>query len=109
MKAFPWILAGVSIGAAVAYIVMNAPEPQYATGSDDVEDAARNTSTWGTKQRVSGTGSSLVGKVKEGFGKVTGDQDTESEGLVDQAAGTVKDTVGKVAEAAGQTIHDLNR
>ena len=109
MKSFSWILAGIGIGAFIAYIVMNTPEPQYSTGSSDVEDAALRTSAWGGKQRVTGTGGNLVGKVKGGVGNLTGNDDLAGEGVVDQAVGAVKDTVGELGQAAGKTLHDLNR
>ena len=108
MKSFPWILAAVALGLA-AYVVVNTPAPQAATGSDDVEDAARKTSQWGSKKRITGTGGDLLGKVKEGFGNVTGDQDTAAEGVGEQIVGKVKDAAGQVAQAAGQTIHELNK
>lgn len=108
MKNFPWILAATAFGLAV-YVVLNQPSPRYATGSSDVEDAADKTSLWGTKQRVTGTGSGLLGKAKEGVGNLTGDDQLAGEGVADQVAGTVKDGAGQVAHAVGQTIHDLNR
>lgn len=106
MKALPWIIAGVAFGA-VAYYIANQPEPQYASG--DVEDAAFKSNVWGGKQRIQGTGGSLVGKAKEGFGRATGNDDLQAEGIGDQVVGTVKDAAGKVAGAVGDTLHDLNR
>jgi uncharacterized protein YjbJ (UPF0337 family) len=108
MKALAWVIAGVGVGVA-AYIVLNQPGPQYATGDDDLEYAANRTSLWGSKQRLSGTGGNLAGKIKEGFGRVTGDDQLADEGAADQLVGAVKDTVGKTAQVAGQAIHDLNR
>jgi uncharacterized protein YjbJ (UPF0337 family) len=108
MKALPWIFAGVGVGI-VAYIALNQPGPQYATGDDDVEYAADRTTLWGSKQRLHGRGGGLAGKLKEGVGRVTGDDQLAAEGVADQLAGGVKDTAGKVAQVAGQTIHDLNR
>ena len=109
MKTLSWILAGMGAGAVLAYIVMTQPRPAAATGWDSVEDAAANTFGWGTKNRVSGTGTNVAGKVKEGVGKLTGNPDLADEGVADQAVGSVKDAVGAVAQAAGETIHDLNR
>ncbi len=108
MKNLPWIIAAIGIGAA-AYVVMNTPGPEYATGNDNVEGAARRTSQWGSKSRLGGTGTSVVGKLKEGVGRVTGNADLANEGVGDQIAGGVKKAAGAVAQAAGQTIHDLNR
>jgi uncharacterized protein YjbJ (UPF0337 family) len=108
MKNLPWILAAVGLGVA-AYIVINTPGPEYATGNDSIEDAARKTSVWGSKNRVTGTGTRLGGKLKEGIGNLTGNPDLANEGLADQVAGSLKDAAGSVAQAAGQTLHDLNR
>lgn len=108
MKALPWIFAAVGIAAA-AYVVANTPGPEYATGNDDIEGAARRTSVWGSKSRISGSSTHLVGKLKEGFGNATGNPDLANQGVVDQVAGSVKNAAGAVAQAAGQTIHDLNR
>jgi uncharacterized protein YjbJ (UPF0337 family) len=108
VKAIPWIIAGIGVGIA-AYVVLNQPGPQSATGNDDVEEAAGKTTLWGSKQRLYGTGGNLAGKLKEGIGRITGDDQLADEGVADQVVGAVKDTAGRVAQAAGQTIHDLNR
>jgi uncharacterized protein YjbJ (UPF0337 family) len=108
MKALPWFLAAVGIGL-VAYVVINAPGPEYATGSDTVEDAAFNTSVFGSKTRIRGAGGKFVGKAKEVLGNATGNADLANEGVGDQVIGAVKDAAGSVAQAAGQTLHDLNR
>jgi uncharacterized protein YjbJ (UPF0337 family) len=108
MKSLPWVIAATALGIA-AYVVINTPGPEYATGSDSVEDAARGTSQWGSKSRVKGTGTNLFGKAKEAVGNVTGNQDLANEGVGDQIVGKVKDAAGSVAQAAGQAIHDLNK
>ena len=108
MKTFAWLAAGIGVGLAV-YLIANGPEFQYATGSDNLEDAARNAAGWGTKQRATGLGGNVVGRVKEGLGNLTGNPDLADEGLGDQIEGNVREGVGKFAQAAGQTLHDLNR
>src|SRR5579862_8461043 len=108
MKTFAWLVAGIGIGLAV-YLVANAPGPEYATGSDNLEDAANKTFGWGAKQRATGLGNGVVGRVKEGLGNLTGNPDLADEGVADQVAGDVREGVGKFAQAAGQTLHDLNR
>jgi uncharacterized protein YjbJ (UPF0337 family) len=108
MKALTWVIAGVGAGIA-AYVVLNQPGPQYATGDNDVEYAASRATLWGSKQRISGIGGGLAGKLKEGIGRATGNEQLAGDGVTDQIAGAVKDTAGKAAQAAGQTIHDLNR
>jgi uncharacterized protein YjbJ (UPF0337 family) len=108
MKNLPWFLAAVGLGLA-AYVVLNTPGPEYATGSDTVENAARRTSLAGSKARIRGVGGKFVGKAKEAFGNATGDPDLADEGLGEQIVGHVQDAAGSLAQAAGQTIHDLNR
>jgi uncharacterized protein YjbJ (UPF0337 family) len=108
MKALPWILAGVGVGL-VTYFALNQPGLQYATGDPDVEDAADKTALWGSKQRVAGAGASIFGKVKEGVGRVTGDDQLAGEGVGDQLAGAVRDTAGSVAQVAGNVLHEVNR
>jgi uncharacterized protein YjbJ (UPF0337 family) len=108
MKALTWVIAGVGAGIA-AYIVLNQPGPRYATGDDDVEYAAGRAALWGSKQRISGIGGGLAGKLKEGIGRATGNEQLAGDGVTDQFAGAVKETAGKAAQVAGQTIHDLNR
>jgi len=100
MKNLPWVLAAVGLGLAV-FVVVNTPGPEYATGLDSVEDAARGVGRWGSKARIGGAGNRVVGKVKEVFG--------DDEGLGEQVVGQVQDAAGTLAQAAGQTIHDLNR
>ena len=108
MKTLPWIVAGVGTAVA-AYFWMNKPGMQYATGSDSVEGAAGRTSLWGSEQRVKGLAAGLLGKVKQGLGRVTGDDSLAGEGMVDRAAGSVANALGATAQAAGQTLHDFNR
>ncbi|MBB5060218.1 uncharacterized protein YjbJ (UPF0337 family) [Granulicella aggregans] len=108
MKVLPWILVGVSIGL-LAFFALNEPNPQYATGSEDVEDAAGKASQWGSKQRASGLGHNVVGKVKEGFGGATGNNDLAVEGATERVVGVVKDVAGQTAHAVGKTLHELNR
>ena len=108
MKGLGWILATVGAGAVVAYVLLN-QQPVADTGWNSVEDAAGKTWGWGSKNRLAGAGTNVAGKVKEGFGRLTGDADLADEGVADQAVGTVRDAVGAVAQAAGDTIHQLNR
>jgi uncharacterized protein YjbJ (UPF0337 family) len=108
MKALPWILAAVALGAA-AYVMANTPGPEYATGLDTLEDAARGASQWGSKNRLRGAGGKFVGKAKEALGDLTGNPDLADEGTGDRLVGSIKDAAGAVAQDAGQAIHDLNR
>ncbi len=108
MKALSWILAAAGI-SVVVYLIVNAPSAQYASGDPDVEDAANKTSAWGSRQRVTGTGGSLLGKAKQGLGDLTGNDQLAGEGVVDETVGTVKDAAGQAAHAVSDTLHDLNR
>jgi uncharacterized protein YjbJ (UPF0337 family) len=108
MKPFLWILAGITTGIA-AYVILNALSPPYATGSDDVDDAANKAAWWGTKQRVTGRATGLAGKMKENVGRVTGDDRLTAEGGVDQVAGAVKNAAGQTAAALSDTARELNR
>jgi uncharacterized protein YjbJ (UPF0337 family) len=111
MKALPWILTGlgIGIGAVVVHVLYHESEPAYARGYSSVEDAAHTTFDWGTKQRVTGKGESIVGKVKEGLGRVTGDSTLADDGATDSLIGDAKNAAGKLGHAVGETIHDLNK
>ena len=109
MKTLPWIIAGVGVGAALAYVILNEPRPQAETGWDSVENAADRAWRLGSKARFSGAGTRAAGKLKEGLGRVVGDSDLVDEGVADQAVGAVKSGAGALAHAVGETIHDLNR
>ena len=50
------------------------------------------------KDRVEGSAKNMGGKVKEGFGKLTGDSKTEADGKADQAEGKVQNTVGGIKD-----------
>ena len=109
MRALPWIIAGVGIGVGVTILLFNESEPEYATGYDGVESAARKTFGWGTKKRAEGKLRVIAGAIKEGAGKLTGDDQMAAEGAADRVVGQVKDAAGQLGHAAGETIHDLNR
>ena len=51
------------------------------------------------KDRVKGSATNVCGKVKEGAGKVTGDEKLKSEGVLDQAKGKVQNAVGSIKDA----------
>jgi uncharacterized protein YjbJ (UPF0337 family) len=108
MKLLPWMVAAAGLGFA-AYVVFTRSAMEYATGPGDAEDAARTAFGWGTKQRAFGVGGQLSGRLKEGVGRITGNDHLAGEGVADQAAGLAKDAAGSVAQAVGRTIHELNR
>ena len=87
-------------------------EPRFSkseTGIEGVEEAANKAWRWGTKKRFGGGADTLVGRCKEGVGRVTGDDDLAEEEVTDQAVGAMKDGAGRWGHAVGETIHDLNR
>ncbi len=108
MNKFMWILGVTCLGAA-AYVLFSdrlATDAGTGYGADDLGD---NVSQWGTRQRVKGTGGVLGGKLKQGLGKLTGDDRTESEGYLDEAGGRVTDAAGQAAHAVSDTIADLTK
>lgn len=105
MNKFLWLLGGTTLALAV-FAILNGPDTVPADG---VERAAGSLAGWGTKQRASGTGGKLLGKVEEVAGKVLGDRDTSDQGAFDQATGAVRDAAGQTAQALGDTIHQLNK
>ena len=109
MRALPWIIAGIGIGVGVTILLFNESEPEYATGYDGVESAARKTFGWGTRKRAEGKMGLVKGSIKEGVGKLTGDDQMADEGAADRVIGNVKDAAGQLGHAVGETIHDLNR
>ena len=108
MKALPWIVAGIGVGI-LAYIAFANRELWYVIESDGIEKAARKTFGWGTRQRAAGTGGQVIGKLKEGLGRVSGDGDLAAVGLADQIGGAARGAVGSVAQAAAEMMHDLKR
>ncbi len=50
------------------------------------------------KDRAKGSATNIGGKVKEGAGKLTGDQKLKSEGKGDQAKGKIQNAVGSIKD-----------
>jgi uncharacterized protein YjbJ (UPF0337 family) len=59
------------------------------------------------ENRIEGTARNLGGKVQEGFGKVTGNAQTQAEGIVNQAAGTAQNFYGQAADTARETASSV--
>ena len=51
------------------------------------------------KDRVEGSATNMGGKIKEGAGKLTGDEKLKNEGVVDQVKGKVQNAVGGIKDA----------
>ena len=49
--------------------------------------------------RVEGAGKEMGGKLKEGAGKLTGDEKLKAEGRMDQVEGKVQNTVGGIKDS----------
>lgn len=107
MKRQVWI--PLALGIVATYIFLDRRATRYAAEYDELDRAADRTDLWGGKQRIAGTGRGLLGKLKEGVGRITGDEHLAGEGAVDQVAGAVQDTAGKVANTASDTIREFNR
>ncbi len=105
MNKFMWILGATCLGVA-AYVLISdaAANRRTADGLDDLSDDVSN---WGTKNRVKGTGGVLGGKLKQGFGKLTDDEDLQGEGVVDEGVGRVKDIAGQAAHAVSDAVAGL--
>ena len=50
------------------------------------------------KDRMKGSATNVGGKVKEGAGKLTGDQKLKAEGKGDQAKGKVQNVIGSIKD-----------
>jgi uncharacterized protein YjbJ (UPF0337 family) len=107
MKRQVWI--PLALGIVATYIFLDRRATRFASEYDEFDEAADKTGLWGSKQRVAGSGRSLLGKLKEGVGRITGDEGLADHGVVDQVAGAVQDTAGKAATAASDTIREFNR
>ena len=59
------------------------------------------------KDELDGKTDRLKGEIKQGVGKVTGDQKLHDEGVADEAAGRVEEGFGKARRKVGDAIHDV--
>jgi uncharacterized protein YjbJ (UPF0337 family) len=60
------------------------------------------------ENRLSGTARNVGGKIEEGFGKATGDTDTQVKGKINQAAGAAQDLYGQTTDAARDAAGNLD-
>jgi uncharacterized protein YjbJ (UPF0337 family) len=58
------------------------------------------------KDRIEGAAREAKGKIKETFGKVTGDAKTEGEGKAEKVAGKVQNVVGGAKDALRDAARD---
>ena len=59
------------------------------------------------RDELKGKTTDLKGKLKEGVGKATGDEELREEGQMDQAEGKVQDAWGRGKRRVGEAIEDL--
>ena len=58
---------------------------------------------WNLNER-NGKVDQVTGKVKQAFGRLTGDNDLKAEGQVDETVGKVEAAVGRASHKAGDAI-----
>jgi uncharacterized protein YjbJ (UPF0337 family) len=104
MRAGSLLLTGIGVGAVLTYALFYESTLQQEAEFDGVEDTANRMRRWGTEKRLGAGADTLVGRMKEGIGRIAGDN-----GIEDQVVGGAKNTVGRWGQAAGETVHDLNR
>jgi uncharacterized protein YjbJ (UPF0337 family) len=56
------------------------------------------------EDRMTGTAKNLGGKVEEGFGRATGDRQTQFQGKATQLEGTLQDLYGQAKDTAAETV-----
>lgn len=56
------------------------------------------------QDRIKGAGDQMKGKIKEGAGKLTGDEKLKTEGKVDQAKGKVENAIGGAKDKVRETL-----
>ncbi|MCC7268765.1 MAG: CsbD family protein [Caulobacteraceae bacterium] len=56
------------------------------------------------KDQIEGAAKDLKGSLKQGVGKVTGDERLRAEGAVDKAAGKIQKGVGALKDAARDAL-----
>ncbi len=103
MKKVLWFLTAASLGFAVYVLLKDSPLTAAANGNDPSGAVGR----WGTKERVSGTGNQLGGKLKQGIGEALGNEKLQGSGVVDQVKGAAQDLAGKAAQTANDAAQEL--
>src|ERR1051326_572124 len=81
--------------------------PRLRQKNDETEQSRGlgrfQTSLWRNimdENRLTGTARNLGGKVQEGFGRVTGDTQTQAEGIANQVTGAAQDLYGRARDGA---------
>jgi uncharacterized protein YjbJ (UPF0337 family) len=58
------------------------------------------------EQQVKGAGKTMKGRIKEAAGDLTGREDWEAEGQIDQAEGSVRSGLGRAGERLSDALDD---
>jgi uncharacterized protein YjbJ (UPF0337 family) len=61
------------------------------------------------RDELEGKAEQLKGRVKQGAGKATGDEELLDEGVVDEAAGKTQETSGRIRRKVGEAIEDFGK
>ena len=59
------------------------------------------------KDELDGKARAIKGKVKQGVGDMTDNEQLRDEGVADEAAGDVQDTIGRGRRKIGEAIEDV--
>ncbi len=59
------------------------------------------------RDEIEGKYEQAKGSIKEGIGKITGDDELRSEGAADKAQGNVQEGFGTAKRKVGETIEDI--
>jgi len=59
------------------------------------------------RDELEGKAEALKGKVKQGAGKLTDDEQLHDEGVADEAAGKTQDALGRGRRKVGEAIEDV--
>lgn len=57
------------------------------------------------QDRIEGTAKNMGGEIKEGVGKITGDEKLKAEGRMDQVEGKTQNAVGGMKDAVRDAKH----
>ncbi|MFU2206617.1 CsbD family protein [Streptococcus pluranimalium] len=62
-----------------------------------------------SEEKIDAKVEKISGSVKEGFGKMTGDKHTETEGKAEKASGSVKEKLADAKDAVKGAIEGLKK
>ncbi len=74
---------------------------------DNLRDDDRDLGMRGDENVGKGGMDKLTGKVREGWGKMTGDRETEAEGKMRQARGNVREGMGNAERNLDDSMDDM--